>query len=41
MPTEEKSVSTRKGAVAGILKMQIPEKEHKHSSKKHLQITDT
>lgn len=32
MSTEEKSVSTGERAVAGILKVQIPGKEHRHLS---------
>lgn len=35
MSTEEKSVSTGERTIAGILKMQIPGKEHKHLSMAH------
>lgn len=41
MPMEGKSESTGEGTAAGILKMQIPGKEQKHTSKGHFQMTDT
>lgn len=39
MPIEEKSVSAGEGGQE--VKMQNPEKEHKHTSKEHFQITET
>jgi hypothetical protein len=35
MLKEKKSLSIGEGAVAGTQKMQIPEKEQKHTSKEH------
>lgn len=40
MTTEEKTVSTGERAVAGILKMQVPGKEHKHLSIAQFLITN-
>lgn len=41
MTTEEKAVSTGKRAVAGILIMEMPGKEHKHLSITQFLISNT